>query len=69
MIILFVTTVLFGFANADALDQFKVEQDAGAEWHYVGKTVPDPKAKSIRWNGHIYYELKKPVDEIEVKVD
>jgi len=65
MIVLFLTTVLFGFANQEALNTFKAEQDAGAEWHYVGKTVPDPLAKSIRWDGHIYYKLKKPVEKTE----
>ena len=61
-------TSLFAVTNSEALNAFKAEQDAGAEWHYVGKQAVDPNAKSIAINGEIdgkptdviYWKLKMP---------
>tara|TARA_R110000782_G_C14481034_1_gene376019 strand:+ start:247 stop:411 length:165 start_codon:yes stop_codon:yes gene_type:complete len=51
-------TLAFGVGNADALDKFKKDQDAGATWHQVDGQMPDPNAKSIAID-KIYYKLKK----------
>ena len=58
MIFLLIFPILFGVVNADALNKFQEEMDAGAEWHNVGEQHPDPKAKSITLNGKIYRKLK-----------
>tara|TARA_R100000951_G_scaffold115884_2_gene125488 strand:- start:408 stop:569 length:162 start_codon:yes stop_codon:yes gene_type:complete len=50
--------MLFGAVNADALNKFQEERDAGAEWHHVGEQDLDPNAKSIDVDGKIYYKLK-----------
>jgi len=51
-------TLAFGVGNADALDKFKKDQDAGATWHQVDGQMLDPNAESIAINGKIYYKLK-----------
>ena len=58
MLILILIPLLFGIANAEALDKFKTDEDAGAKWHYVGKQTTDPSAKSISHDGKIYFKLK-----------
>jgi len=58
MFMLIIFPILFGVVNADALNKFNEEMEAGAEWHYVGEQDPDPKAKSIKLNGKIYHKLK-----------
>jgi hypothetical protein len=58
MLIIFLMTLAFGVGNADALDKFKKDQDAGATWHRVDGQMPDPNAKSIAID-KIYYKLKK----------
>ena len=58
MIFLLIFPMLFGVVNADALNKFNEEMQAGAEWYHVGEQDADPKAKSITLNGKIYYKLK-----------
>ena len=58
MFIFLIFPILFGVANADALNKFQEERDAGAEWHHVGEQDLDPNAKSIDVDGKIYYKLK-----------
>jgi hypothetical protein len=58
MIFLLIFPMLFGVVNADALNKFQEERDAGAEWHHVGEQDLDPDAKSIDIDGKIYYKLK-----------
>jgi|TARA_B110000967_G_C18781698_1_gene508597 hypothetical protein len=70
MFFLLIFPLLFGVVNADALDTFQKEMDAGATWHHVGKQPLDPNAKSIPLqtcddNGvceepYIVYKLKYP---------
>jgi hypothetical protein len=60
MLILILIPLLFGIANAEALNKFKTDEDAGAKWHYVGKQKTDPSAKSISHDGNIYFKLKHP---------
>lgn len=63
MIVLILITVAFCSYNSEALDQFKKDQDLGAEWHYVGKQDLDTNAKAIDINDKIYYKLKhKEID-------
>jgi hypothetical protein len=60
MIILILIPLVFGIANAEALNKFKEDQDNGATWHYVGEQDADKvNAKSISFNDKIYYKLKK----------
>jgi len=58
MFILILLPLAFGMGNAEALNKFNEEMQAGAEWHHVGEQDADPKAKSITLNGKIYYKLK-----------
>ena len=58
MVFLLIFPMLFGAVNADALNKFQEERDAGAEWHHVGEQDLDPYAKSIDVDGKIYYKLK-----------
>ena len=58
MFMLIIFPILFGVVNADALNKFNEEMEAGAEWHYVGEQDLDPNAKSIDLNGKIYHKLK-----------
>ena len=58
MFMLIIFPILYGVVNADALNKFNEEMEAGAKWHYVGEQEPDPKAKSIKLNGKIYHKLK-----------
>jgi hypothetical protein len=58
MFIFLIFPMLFGAVNADALNKFQEERDAGAEWHHVGEQDLDPNAKSIDVDGKIYYKLK-----------
>jgi hypothetical protein len=58
MFMLIIFPMLFGVVNADALNKFQEETEAGAEWHHVGEQDLDPNAKSIDLNGKIYYKLK-----------
>ena len=58
MVFLLIFPILFGVTNADALNKFQEERDAGAEWHHVGEQDLDPNAKSIDVDGKIYYKLK-----------
>ena len=58
MIFLLIFPFLFGAVNADALNKFQEERDAGAEWHHVGEQDLDPNAKSIDVDSKIYYKLK-----------
>ena len=58
MFIFLIFPILFGVVNADALNKFQEERDAGAEWHHVGEQDLDPNAKSIDIDGKIYYKLK-----------
>jgi hypothetical protein len=65
MIFLLIFPIIFGIANADAINKFNEETDKGAEWHYVGKQPLDPNAKSIalEMDGeepYIMYKLKMP---------
>ena len=70
MFFLLIFPLLFGVVNADALDTFQKEMDAGATWHHVGKQPLDPNAKSIPMqvcddNGvceepYVVYKLKMP---------
>ena len=59
MFILLLVPLVFLIANAEALDEFKTDKDAGAKWHYVGEQKTDPKAKSISNDGKIYFKLKE----------
>ena len=38
---------LFCADNQDFLETVKKQKAEGYEWHYIGQTPPDPKAKSI----------------------
>ena len=58
MFIFLIFPMLFGVVNADALNKFQEERDAGAEWHHVGEQDLDLNAKSIDIDGKIYYKLK-----------
>ena len=58
MFMLIIFPILFTEVNADALNKFQEEMDAGAEWHHVGEQDLDPNAKSIDVDGKIYYKLK-----------
>ena len=58
MVFLLIFPILFGAVNADTLNKFNEEMNAGAEWRYVGEQDLDPNAKSIDINGKIYYKLK-----------
>ena len=51
MIFLLIFPILFTEVNADALNKFQEEMDAGAEWHHVGEQDLDPNAKSIDVEG------------------
>tara|TARA_B100000780_G_scaffold214507_1_gene153993 strand:+ start:193 stop:462 length:270 start_codon:yes stop_codon:yes gene_type:complete len=70
MFFLLIFPLLFGVVNADALDLFQKEMDAGAIWHKVDAQPIDPNAKSIPLqtcddNGvceepYVIYKLKYP---------
>jgi len=58
MVFLLIFPMLFGVTNADALNKFQEERDAGAEWNLEGRKTMDLLAKSIDVDGKIYYKLK-----------
>ena len=39
--------VLFFESNSEFFDQANKEMNNGYQWHYIGSTPTDPKAKSI----------------------
>tara|TARA_Y100000310_G_scaffold303520_1_gene341911 strand:- start:46 stop:255 length:210 start_codon:yes stop_codon:yes gene_type:complete len=56
---------LFCADNKEFLDTVKKEKAEGYEWHYVGQTDLDPKAKSVPLqvegnDPYILWKLKKP---------
>ena len=57
--------VLFFESNSEFFDQANKEMNNGYQWHYIGSTPTDPKAKSISLKDavtnekHIFWKLKK----------
>ena len=48
MVFLLIFPILFGAVNADTLNKFNEEMNAGAEWHYVGEQpLSEPPVPSL----------------------